>query len=141
MIANKTNTKRSLPVWPNFRKFVCVLLGSARPYVPFLYLFARLLLNCLFNCCIRNVCSENTGALKLQKMAEFVVVMAKEKNFIFCWACISTQLLLMSNWTHFSDCICFTPLHVSSNKCLSSGGSNCFSTSPSITHSGKKWID
>ena len=29
-----------------------------------------------------------------------------------------------------------TPLHVSSNKCSSSGGPNCINTSPGITHSG-----
>jgi hypothetical protein len=33
-------------------------------------------------------------------------------NFIFCWPGISTQFL-MTNLTHFSQCIYFTPLHVS----------------------------
>ena len=41
----------------------------------------------------------------------------------------------MTNLTHFSQCIYFTPLHVSSNKCSSSGGSNCVNTSSGIIHS------
>jgi hypothetical protein len=41
----------------------------------------------------------------------------------------------MTNLTHFSQCIYFTPLHVSSNKCSSSGGSNCVNTSSAIIHS------
>jgi hypothetical protein len=31
----------------------------------------------------------------------------------------------------------FTPLHVSSSKCSSSGGPNCINTSSGITHSGE----
>ena len=41
----------------------------------------------------------------------------------------------MTNLTHFSQCIYFTPLHVPSNKCSSSGGSNCVNTSSGIIHS------
>jgi hypothetical protein len=41
----------------------------------------------------------------------------------------------MTNLTYFSQCIYFIPLHVSSNKCSSSGGSNCVNTSSSIIHS------
>jgi hypothetical protein len=40
----------------------------------------------------------------------------------------------MTNLTHFSQCIYFTPLHVSSNKCSSSGGSYCVNTSSGIIH-------
>jgi hypothetical protein len=45
----------------------------------------------------------------------------------------------MTNLTHFSQCIYFTPLHVSSSKCSSSGGSNCVNTSSDIYHSGR-WL-
>jgi hypothetical protein len=45
----------------------------------------------------------------------------------------------MTNLTHFSQCIYFTPLHVSSNKCSSSGGSNSVNTSSGIMHSSE-WL-
>ena len=45
---------------------------------------------------------------------------------------IRNYFLLLTNLTHFSQCIYFTPLHVSSNKCSSSGGSNCVNTSSGI---------
>jgi hypothetical protein len=45
------------------------------------------------------------------------------------------SFLLITNLTHFFQCIYFTPLHVSCNKCPSSGGSNCVNTSSGIIHS------
>jgi hypothetical protein len=45
------------------------------------------------------------------------------------------EFLLMINLTHFSQCIYFMPLHVSSNKRSSSGGSDCVNTSFGIIHS------
>jgi hypothetical protein len=48
---------------------------------------------------------------------------------------IISQFLLMTNLTHFFQCVYFTPLHVSSNMCSSSGGSNCVNTSSGVIHS------
>jgi hypothetical protein len=43
-------------------------------------------------------------------------------------------LLLMTNLMHFSHCVYCTPLHVSSNKCSSSGGSNCVKVGTQDSH-------
>jgi hypothetical protein len=45
----------------------------------------------------------------------------------------------MTNLTHFSQCIYFMPLHVSSNKCSSSGGPTCVNTSSGITQCSE-WL-
>jgi hypothetical protein len=48
----------------------------------------------------------------------------------------------MTDLMHFSQYIYFTPLHVSSNKCSSSGGSNCVNTLSGIIHSSALfWYD
>jgi hypothetical protein len=44
-------------------------------------------------------------------------------------------IFLMNNLTHFSQYIYFTPLHVSSIKCSSLGGSNCVNASSGVIHS------
>jgi hypothetical protein len=48
------------------------------------------------------------------------------------------EYLLMTNLTHFCQCIYFTPLYVSSKKCSSSGESNCVNTS-GLIHSSR-WL-
>ena len=43
-------------------------------------------------------------------------------------------------WRTLYQCIYFMPLHVSTNKCSSSGGPTCINTSSGITHSESKAV-
>jgi hypothetical protein len=66
---------------------------------------------------------------------EISVSVCKKRNFsciVIRYPTSSKKFLLMTNLTHFSQCMYFTPLHISSNKCTSSGGSDCVITSSSI---------
>jgi hypothetical protein len=49
------------------------------------------------------------------------------------------QFWVMTNLIHSFLLYLFTPLHVSNNKCSSSGGPDCINTSSGITHSGE-WL-
>jgi hypothetical protein len=57
-------------------------------------------------------------------------------NIVY-WQCVCrcVPLLVNDQLDAIFQVIYFTPLHVSSNKCLSSGGSNCVNTSSGIIHS------
>jgi hypothetical protein len=55
------------------------------------------------------------------------------QNFIFCWPCILMQFWVMTNLMHSFLMYLFTPVHVSSSKCSSSGEPNCINTSSGIT--------
>ena len=74
--------------------------------------------------------------IKRQKHIKLVI------QYFQCEREVSCDLILVNDQLDalFFNVFISTPLHVSSSKCLSSGGPTCINTPSGVTHSGSKRV-
>jgi hypothetical protein len=109
----------------------------------------RLVLFCYNAVQIMSVMSAERWLFSLQMCTACITPIIRKMHYLYfgClagdhdkgWAlyiCSKCNSGWWPTWRTLSQCICFMPLHVSSNKCSSSGGTACVHTSSGITHSG-----